>query len=530
MFLQESAIELHDTLNPKLWDENDNLRPLVKDRLIKIVDKYIESSNVITKDDVIDVELLGSNASYNYTPYSDLDIHLVVNMEDVSCDPALFQLACNAERSNFNKNYDFKIKGIDVELYVEDVHAGTASNGIYSLYKDEWIKFPSKITVPDYDNDEEYIKLLDSWKSLAETTLANATSASEVQDYVNNLYNLRRTSIMTDGEFGKGNLVFKEIRNEGLLDELKQKQYELSSKELSLESVGGKSMLTFNTPYTEEEINARLVKIDHDRLSNKGVEAMRKDAIRNFDLAKSISEEVEEMKKTRAKKESIRKYRVNYMLNESFHYSIVEAENEDAADEIVFDALGEPESYDLLGVEEDKVHLLEPGNDSAMAEIINKLIIDEWEAISGYNSASVTAQQMGLEDAASLLADLSKEETEHVGELQELLKSFDKNTHAIVDGEEEAKDKLDESLEDLDEVDYAKLVTIVDKKYRTNVDKFVDDVMQGKHDRDIEYTVSEPNNSIEFAEKDMSNNTGKVIYRYFIDIDNGELLVYVNVK
>ena len=237
MKIKESAIELHDTLNPKLWDENNNLRPIVKDRLIRIVDKYIESSDVLTKEDVIDVELLGSNASYNYTPYSDLDVHLVVNMEDVSCDPALFQLACNAERSNFNKNYDFKIKGIDVELYVEDVHAGTASNGIYSLFNDEWIKFPQKITVPNYDNDEEYITLLNKWKSQAAALLDNAASSKQIQEYINNLYNLRRTSIMKDGEFGKGNLVFKEIRNEGLLDKLKERQYELSSKELSVESL-----------------------------------------------------------------------------------------------------------------------------------------------------------------------------------------------------------------------------------------------------------------------------------------------------
>lgn len=255
MVLKEVAVELHDTLNPKLWDENNNLRPLVKDRLIKIVDKYVESSDVITKDDVIDVELLGSNASYNYTPYSDLDVHLVVNMENVSCDPALFQLACNAERSNFNKNYDITIKGIEIEMYVEDVKASTASNGIYSLYKDEWIKFPQKITVPNYDSDEEYIALLDEWKSLAETVLGSANNAQQVQDYINNLYNLRRTSIMTDGEFGKGNLVFKEIRNLGLLDRLKEKQYELSSKELSLESLLVKNKDNY---YNIVESNSRM--------------------------------------------------------------------------------------------------------------------------------------------------------------------------------------------------------------------------------------------------------------------------------
>ena len=192
----------------------------------------------------------------------------------------------------------------------------------------------------------------------------------------------------------------------------------------------------------------------------------------SFDHKASLEDEI---KKLRSKKEStvgegnnkMKKYRVNYLLNESFHYSLVEAENEDAADEIVFDYLGEPDKYKLLGVEEDKTAVIEPGKDSAMAEIINKLIIDEWEAISGYNSASVTAQEMGLMDAAELLSDLSKEEVEHVGELQELLKSFDKNTEAIADGAEEAKDKLDESFSSSE-------IRSVIKKYKKALDYLKD--------------------------------------------------------
>lgn len=190
-------------------------------------------------------------------------------------------------------------------------------------------------------------------------------------------------------------------------------------------------MLTFKTNLSEEEMLKRWEAIDHDTLFKQGIDSIIKD--------------IQQAKKE-GKIKPMKKYRVNYLLNESFHYSLVEAENEDAADEIVYDYLGEPDKYKLLGVEEDTTHVIEPGKDSAMAEIINKLIIDEWEAISGYNSASVTAQEMGLEDAAKLLSDLSKEETEHVGELQELLKSFDKNTDAIEDGAEEAKDKLEESF------------------------------------------------------------------------------------
>ena len=233
--LIKESIEVHNTLNPKLWDNNE-LKSEIREKIKDIVKQYIQESEILTPEDIIDIELLGSNASFNYTKDSDLDIHLVVNMEQLTCDPTLMQLACNSERSLFNKSYDIKIKGIDAELYVEDVRAGTASNGIYSIKNDKWIKFPTQIDIPDVSNNQEYINLLDEWKTNAQQVLTS-TNPQEVKDYINELYNLRRLSIMTDGEYAIGNLVFKEIRNLSLLQQLKDRLLELTSKELSLESL-----------------------------------------------------------------------------------------------------------------------------------------------------------------------------------------------------------------------------------------------------------------------------------------------------
>ena len=235
--LREVAAELHDCLNIKIWDEDNNLRPLVRDKLLSITKQYAQDSEVLNYDDILDAEIVGSNASYNYTTQSDLDLHLVVNMESLSCDPALFQLACNAEKINFNKSYDIKVRGIDVELYVEDVKSCTASNGIYSVFKDAWIKFPAKIEVPSFENDSEYNTLLGEYKTKAEALLEPNTSAEDIDNYINSLYTLRRSGIMTQGEFSKGNFIFKEIRNLGLLDALKDTLKDIRSKELSVESL-----------------------------------------------------------------------------------------------------------------------------------------------------------------------------------------------------------------------------------------------------------------------------------------------------
>ena len=116
----EEDIEKHDTLNPLLFDENDELKPEIKEAIEKIVNQFVEDLKVDgVKIDVKDVILVGSNVSYNYTKDSDLDIHIIVDKDTLDCDPELYTLLYGVYRSLFNKNYDITIKGIPVEIYVE---------------------------------------------------------------------------------------------------------------------------------------------------------------------------------------------------------------------------------------------------------------------------------------------------------------------------------------------------------------------------------------------------------------------------
>ena len=56
----------------------------------------------------------------------------------------------------------------------------------------------------------------------------------EIDDFIDNIYVLRQTSILQDGEYGKGNLIFKELRNNEVLKGLKDKKVELQNQEMSL--------------------------------------------------------------------------------------------------------------------------------------------------------------------------------------------------------------------------------------------------------------------------------------------------------
>lgn len=228
------SLEIHDTLNPKIWNEY-KLRPEVEQRIYKIVDEFIKFIEVPIY--VLDVHILGSNASYNYTEDSDLDIHIIANFDMIEASEVLLQELYNAKKSSFNDTYDISIHGIDVELYVEDVKVNTISNGIYSLYSGEWIKYPEKIEAQYPNIDRELNKVIGLINNAV--TLSNL---DELKSIIDNLYLCRKNSLATEGEYGIGNLVFKEIRNNGYLDLLKDKIHELVSQELSLESKKGKEI------------------------------------------------------------------------------------------------------------------------------------------------------------------------------------------------------------------------------------------------------------------------------------------------
>lgn len=230
-------MELHDTLNPKLWD-GEELRPEVKEAIDSIVDQFIlELGENEIPVKVLDARIVGSNASFNYTENSDIDAHLVVNTTESSCDFDVLTLLYNFFKKSFNDKYDISIHGIPVEMYIEDVNSSAISNGIYSVFKEEWIKFPEPIEVPDIDITDAFAPFEERYNEII-----NSNDLTGAEELIDDLYLLRKDSISVDGEYGEGNLVFKEFRNRGYLDNLKQMMADLTSKELSLENLNEELM------------------------------------------------------------------------------------------------------------------------------------------------------------------------------------------------------------------------------------------------------------------------------------------------
>lgn len=225
MLLTES-IEVHDILNPKLYNGME-MKQEVFDKLTQIYKEFLDFIDIPLN--VVDVEVVGSNASYNYNENSDIDLHIIVNSEVTYVEPTILRQLYNDRKGAFNRDYDISVEGIPVELYIEDVNDGNATNGRYSLLKQQWVIEPKPI---HYEIPDIYQDLMSYQEKCASLLLSD--SAEEVRQFINDLYMMRKLGLAEGGEASTGNLIFKELRSMNMLQDLKDHYYELRSKDLSI--------------------------------------------------------------------------------------------------------------------------------------------------------------------------------------------------------------------------------------------------------------------------------------------------------
>jgi hypothetical protein len=94
-----------------------------------------------------------------------------------------------------------------------------------------WIKFPERVSIPN--NVDTSIEL-SQWQLRYQNAIESA-DPEEITKVIDDIYLMRKDSISTEGEYGKGNQVFKDFRNLGYLDNLKRAYKDFRSRELTLE-------------------------------------------------------------------------------------------------------------------------------------------------------------------------------------------------------------------------------------------------------------------------------------------------------
>jgi hypothetical protein len=222
--LSVAPISYNKELNPKLWD-NNQLVPEVRVQLLKIARHFAEFLNV-KKLNLRDITISGSNAAYGYSDSSDLDLHLVADI----ASEELAELY-DAKKNVYNTKYNIKIKGIDVELYVQNSQQAHHSAGIYSVLKNKWLSQP-KNEVPTATHQEVKSKARNYAGRINQALKSNDLNTSK--ETMANIRRLRQAGLESGGEGSVENLAFKLLRARGQIDRLVKHINKLESAELSI--------------------------------------------------------------------------------------------------------------------------------------------------------------------------------------------------------------------------------------------------------------------------------------------------------
>ena len=218
-------VTVNRKLNPKLW-EDGKLRPEVADKLRAVATAFEEFIGIDIQ--VIDYTITGSNANYTWTAHSDLDLHLIVPGRATDEERELF----SAKKSLWSEQRNITIKGMPVECYVQGEDEPHHSTGVYSLSQNRWLVEPKKVKPKINDAAIEAKK--DSVLRMAETALLSK-DLSKLRSLKDKITTMRKAGLERAGEWSVENLVFKILRNLGIIDQIAEKIRELEDAELSLE-------------------------------------------------------------------------------------------------------------------------------------------------------------------------------------------------------------------------------------------------------------------------------------------------------
>lgn len=228
------SFSIKDTLNPKVWenpkDPNDaTLVPKVRKALMRIAEEFIDylGEDVFVED----VVLTGSLANYNWSEFSDFDLHVLVDMQQYENQADLYKELFNLKKQVFNDKHDIKIFGYDVELYAQDTEESHYSSGVYSVMNNEWISKPTEFE--DKVDRELLKKKIDHWTEKIDHAIEEGDDLESIKD---KLKNYRKSGLEKDGELSYENLVFKFLRRSGHIEKLFDTANKETDKELSIET------------------------------------------------------------------------------------------------------------------------------------------------------------------------------------------------------------------------------------------------------------------------------------------------------
>jgi hypothetical protein len=232
------------TLCPSIFRRNNGdytMRDDVRKKLLDISNNFIESFGV--EFFIHDIILTGSLSNFNWSDFSDVDLHILIDMDEINSNQKSNSIALHtimkeffdAKKNIWNEKHNIKVKGFDVEVYVQDINEEHVSSGVYSILHNKWIVTPEK-TNPKIDDrkiiekGDEFSKKIDDLLKIDNTTQV----IEKIEGLRKKLKNFRQSGLESGGEYSYENLTFKLLRRNGSIEKLLNLKNNIIDKKLSV--------------------------------------------------------------------------------------------------------------------------------------------------------------------------------------------------------------------------------------------------------------------------------------------------------
>lgn len=227
-----SAHVPHNSLSRKIWTGKDML-PEFREALLNIAYAFIDYLGVDV--DIVDITMTGSYANYNYTVFSDIDLHVLIDMSSIDADTDLVEEFFNAKKSFWNDRHDIELKGIEVEMYPQDVNEEHTSSGVFSVLENRWVveptKFKSKIDIEKIEKSSS--KIIKEIERAIKNSIKTSDS-SDIEIMLKKIKKMRASGLSRGGELSDENVIYKVLRSRGLLQKLFDKKFQIEDQNLSV--------------------------------------------------------------------------------------------------------------------------------------------------------------------------------------------------------------------------------------------------------------------------------------------------------
>lgn len=226
------SFQLKPSLNPEFWDR-EVLKEDIRVQLMKIAQEFFDGldspENLVIKD----VIFTGSLANYNWSKFSDVDMHIIVDFSTIDAEEEFIKILFDSYKNLWNKNHNITIKGYDVELYLQDIKETLSANAVYSIKRNKWLLKPEKEKLKINRNiiKKKAVSFFDKLKDIKKIyTDGNYQKAlDKSQELKDKIKKYRKSGLESGGEFSLENLVFKVLRRTPfmeVLNDINSKSYD----------------------------------------------------------------------------------------------------------------------------------------------------------------------------------------------------------------------------------------------------------------------------------------------------------------